>query len=113
MPRRLVSRKHFMLILSGHKGHVNDLAFSPDGLWLVSCGFDGSVRLWNTRTREGSFLFQLKRPSDRLRLRFGEFTRIVFSRDGTYVVAISTGGGFQVWNVAEKRRVTNYSPRNG
>ncbi len=33
-------------LLLGHVGPVYSLDFSPDGLWLVSSGADGSVRIW-------------------------------------------------------------------
>jgi WD40 repeat protein len=33
---------------AGHRGDVNALAFSPDGLTLLSGGMDRSVRLWET-----------------------------------------------------------------
>src|SRR5262245_52677365 len=34
----------------GHKGQVNSVAISPDEKQLVSCGLDGTVRIWEVET---------------------------------------------------------------
>jgi hypothetical protein len=41
------SAGHECQALSGHAGEVEALAFSPDCKWLVSCGADGTVLVWD------------------------------------------------------------------
>jgi len=40
--------------LTGHKGHVDAVAFTPDGKHLVSASSDGTVRLWSLESGDPS-----------------------------------------------------------
>jgi RNA polymerase sigma factor (sigma-70 family) len=75
-----------------HGGAVIDLRFSPDGTRLVSCGWDNTVRVWDTGT--GKQLAMTRETA-------GPFWRVRFTPDGKTVVAIwhDEGKPPEVWRI--------------
>ena len=79
--------------LDGHTDFVNSVAFSPDGMTLVSASDDGTVRLWDLSTRRPVHI--LKRHSGS---RCNWVNSVAFSSDGKRLVS----GGFdgcRVWTL--------------
>ena len=80
-----------LLTITGHTASVNDIAFSPDGLSLVTASDDGTAKVWDAST--GKTLLTLAGHS-------GGVNGITFSPDGSHVATVSSDKTAKVWNVA-------------
>ena len=70
---------------------LNDCALSPDGLYYVSAGQDGILKIWDTET--GKVRMALDVPHESLQ-------SCAVSPGGTLIVAVAHGGAVTLWDSA-------------
>jgi hypothetical protein len=83
-------------VVNTHADVIHDLAFSPDGTILASCGYDRLIKLWDVEARKE--LRVLKDHSDSV---YG----IAFSPDGKLLASAAADRAVKVWDVATGRRL--------
>lgn len=80
-------------IFSGHRGRIDDVAYSPDGAYLATVD-DYSVCLWDSGTREIRHRLLRRRP-ELLSPRLQGDTSLAFSADGQRLFIAGGFGEFQ------------------
>ena len=86
-------------ILKGDlKGHINSVAFSPDGKYVVSGCSDTTLRIWEVES--GQEMHILEGHIDGVR-------SVAFSPDGKYVVSGSYDTTVRIWDVATETETKN------
>jgi WD40 repeat protein/serine/threonine protein kinase len=78
-------------VLRGHGDTVHDVAFSPDGRWLASCGAEGdrSVRIWDLTSNEQARVLEGHTEG---------VTTVAFSPGGELLVSGSRDGTARLWD---------------
>jgi WD40 repeat protein len=75
--------------------NVQDLAFSPDGQWVVSGGWDDMAQVWKTATGRKVACMEHE----------GWVNAVAFSPDGQWVATASNDGTARVWEASTGREV--------
>lgn len=78
-----------------HQDTVNDVAFSPDGRWVLTASADHTARVWDVRTGQPRFDSPLQHEHF--------ITRASFSADGHRIVTASDDKTAKVWDAATGR----------
>lgn len=97
---------HEKLTIADHSDVVYSLDFSKDGTRLVTCSFDGSVKMYSMAVAMSSANILKVWEAD------AKFTNVDISNDNQYVVGGLTNGKVIVWNT-NGNEVTTLSDAKG
>jgi WD40 repeat protein len=78
-------------VLDGHSGHVNHIAFSADGQYILSAANDQSIILWD---RQGELI-------KRFQQHHAQVNGAFFSPDGRHFVSVDSVGQAICWLTPE------------
>src|SRR5205823_9264822 len=81
-------------VLTGHPDLIQDLAFSPDGKTLASCGYDKLIKLWDVPS--GKEVRTLREHSDSV-------YAVAFSPDGKLLASAAADRAIKLWEAATGR----------
>jgi len=86
------------ILLQGHRGGVNDLAFTPDGKFLSSGGWDNTIRIWDIAAILTDPDVDAK--SAILKGHQGEVNALTFSPDGKFLASGSQDTTARIWEIS-------------
>ena len=79
--------------LKSHFGIVTSVAFSPDGIQVVSGSRDNTVRIWDIATATAAM-------TQTLESHFNKVISMAFSPDGMQIVSGSWNNTVRIWDIA-------------
>ena len=91
---------------------VEDLAFSPDGRWLVACGQDPQIMMWDWQNdRSTPKLFARIEATDDISV---QALRVAFNPDGRSLAIADSEGSVRLYSVADRKQIAalKHDPKN-
>jgi hypothetical protein len=86
------------IFVNRHQDVIQDVAFSPDGKLLASCGYDRVIKVWDVAGATKKELHTLKDHSDSV-------YAVAFSPDGKLLASAAADRAVKVWDVATGKRL--------
>jgi WD40 repeat protein len=100
--------------LPGHKDRVTSAAYSPDGRWIATAGWDGTARIWDAQTGKEVRRLDVPAPRD---YNPAHLSRILFSPDNEFIVvaqqAAPNEAGVMVWKRRTGEKVHEFPGGTG
>ena len=92
--------------LLGHAGPIRSLAFSPDGLRIVSGSADGSARIWDHGDSKFPELVRFDGHA-------GEVTAVAFNSNATQVISGAANKTLKLWSSADAVEIRDFPGHTG
>jgi WD40 repeat protein len=86
-------------LLKGHIASAISLKVSPDGQYLVSGGWDGTVRVWDMTTWQSIVLEGHQFP----------IVSVTITSDGQYVISGSADQTLRIWDIKSGRSIASFT----
>ena len=97
---------YHIVSLSGHRGAVNSVSFSPDGAILASGAQDGAIKLWDITARKGfATLYEPRGVVNSVR---SPVNSVSFSPDGTILASGADDGTVKLWDVTMQINIATF-----